>query len=263
MNEPNDPPRLLDQPGASSALREALRAAEHDVPSTAQVEAMLARFPFPPSGGGSGDGGPPDDGGSSGLDGAVAGVAKGSVVAKLGAVVSLLAVTSGGVWLATRAPQDVAPASSAPLAVLSASAQPTSAPSLVVSAAPAASETARASARAVELPRVSAQPSATSLETAPASASASSSASPVRSEIAILREAHEALGASPARALALVDEHQRSHPGGSLAQEREVIRIRALAASGRRSEAKALADAFRKANPQSAHNSRLDALFPP
>lgn len=77
----------------------------------------------------------------------------------------------------------------------------------------------------------------------------------------ILKEAQAARRTNPARALQLVDEHAAAYPKSGMAQEREMIRIESLIGVGRRAEAKSLADAFRKANPNSGYSRRLDALL--
>jgi outer membrane protein assembly factor BamD (BamD/ComL family) len=82
-------------------------------------------------------------------------------------------------------------------------------------------------------------------------------------EPALLREAHDALRSSPARALAKAEEHARTFPRGLLAQEREVIAIDALVRLGRRPEAEARAARFAKAYPGSSHKTRIDALLAP
>ncbi|MCA9623611.1 MAG: hypothetical protein KC731_31535, partial [Myxococcales bacterium] len=82
-----------------------------------------------------------------------------------------------------------------------------------------------------------------------------------RPESAILAEAQRSLASDPARALALCDEHARSHPRGSLGQEREMIAIDALQRLGRTAEARARAAAFRARHPTSGHNRRLDVLL--
>lgn len=81
------------------------------------------------------------------------------------------------------------------------------------------------------------------------------------SETAILEAARGALTGSPARALALVEEHQRFYAGGVLAQEREIIAIDALMRLGRSRAAQARGEAFYRAFPRSAHTRRVDALL--
>jgi hypothetical protein len=58
-------------------------------------------------------------------------------------------------------------------------------------------------------------------------------------------------------ALALVSEHDRRFPNGRLAEEREALRVRSLAASGHRDEARRSAAAFANRFPRSVHLPRL------
>lgn len=80
----------------------------------------------------------------------------------------------------------------------------------------------------------------------PATARASSSAPRTRddlvAEVALLREAKAERNA--AAALALLDEHAREFPSGSLARERDVLRAERLCTLGRTADARALADRF-------------------
>lgn len=96
----------------------------------------------------------------------------------------------------------------------------------------------------------------------PAVASAPALVVPRPTEIELLQRAQSALGSQPARALALVDEATSLYPQGGLGQEREMIRIQALAGVGRRPEALAAARAFRDRYPSSPHVRRLEQLFP-
>jgi len=253
MSTPEEPVRLvLESSGSSSELRRALGAARGDLPSPDQVEAMLARFPFPDGGG---DGG---DGGSGGLGGATtAGAAKAGALTKWLAGGAFVVVSGGAALFATRSPPLEAPAS-APVVAATAS---------TTRAALTGSPTTIPDTTAVDVvsagPTHSAEPARPrSSSVSSTSATGSASAAPPRSESEILKEAHGARS-DPARMLALVNEHARSHPNGMLSQEREMLRIEALVGLGRKSEARALADAFRMANPNSAYARRLDALLPP
>jgi hypothetical protein len=58
-------------------------------------------------------------------------------------------------------------------------------------------------------------------------------------------------------ALALVGEHDRQFPNGRLAEEREALRVRSLAASGHPEEARRTAAAFAKRFPRSVLLPRL------
>jgi hypothetical protein len=73
-------------------------------------------------------------------------------------------------------------------------------------------------------------------------------------EIALVREARAALrGGDAARSLALLDEHARRFPGGSLGEDCDAERIHALCALGRGDEARSLAARFLAAHPASPH----------
>lgn len=75
-----------------------------------------------------------------------------------------------------------------------------------------------------------------------------------------LTEARGALRSGDANAtIAALRDLDRQFPGGGLGQEREALMIEALAASGRRAEAKARAEAFLKAYPSSPHATRVQA----
>jgi len=99
--------------------------------------------------------------------------------------------------------------------------------------------------------------------TAPRASAVSSTSAPEQpTEIELLKQAQAALGSQPQRALSLVARAAQLYPRGALGQEREMIRIQALAATGRRGQALAAAAAFKKGNPRSAYCRRLEALFP-
>jgi hypothetical protein len=87
-----------------------------------------------------------------------------------------------------------------------------------------------------------------------------SASSPPPSEGALLLRARQEIGSDPTGALALTEEHARRFPAGTLAPEREVLAIEALAALGRTPEARARLGAFRDRYPQSPHLARLEAL---
>lgn len=65
----------------------------------------------------------------------------------------------------------------------------------------------------------------------------------------------------PADALVTATRHAERWPHGQLAEEREVIAIQALAASGRRAEAERRAAAFKRAFPSSMLIPAVDAAF--
>jgi len=82
----------------------------------------------------------------------------------------------------------------------------------------------------------------------------------IPSEIELIRKAEE-LRAQPAQSLRALNEHARLYPTGMLAQEREVLAIEALLASGQRPVAEARAKALAAAHPGSAHLRRVRVLL--
>jgi hypothetical protein len=90
-------------------------------------------------------------------------------------------------------------------------------------------------------------PPVAAFDTAPASST------PLAAEIALLQRANAALKADPALALALATQHRQAFPNGNLAQEREVIAIRAWQAMGETQRAREGLASFERAYPRSAH----------
>ena len=252
--------------GAPDDVRRALEAASLDVPSNERVEQMLARFPFPPpndGGAGPTEGGPSPSGqAGAGVGASAAAGASKAAGLKLALALGAVTVAAAGTVLALRAPPEPSPAAPTQVA---APAPASDLPALEATneqAFEGASGVASASARASA--PVAAPPALPkSAASAAASAAPSASAAPPRAELELLKEAHQLRAQDPSRALALVNEHASAYPKSAMGQEREMIRIEALLNSGKRAEAKALADAFRAKNPTSAYARRLDALFPP
>ena len=268
MSTPEEPARLVSESsGASAELRRALGAARSDLPSPDQVEAMLARFPFPDGGGGGDTGGGGDAGGGGADVGAGAEIAA-SAATKSAAIgkwlgIAFVAASAGVAFYAntTVAPDPVQPIASASAeatasAVTAAVTMKTPPPSATESSTPTTS------ASAPSTPHLQPSVTASATESSASASSASASSSPARSEIEILKDAHAARS-NPARMLELVNEHARLYPRGMLGQEREILRIEALVGLGKRAEAKALADAFRKGNPSSVYSERLNQIVPP
>jgi RNA polymerase sigma-70 factor (ECF subfamily) len=80
----------------------------------------------------------------------------------------------------------------------------------------------------------------------------------VEGEIALLSEAQKALSAGqPERALQFLDEHARTFPRGTLAEERTAARIVALCKLGRVAKAKSEAAAFLQRLPDSPLSERV------
>jgi hypothetical protein len=84
---------------------------------------------------------------------------------------------------------------------------------------------------------------------------------PPLDEAALLARARRHVRTDPAAALADIRLHARDFPNGLLVQEREVLFIEVLLRSGRRDDARRLAERFRAAHPGSALVHRLDFLF--
>jgi hypothetical protein len=236
-----DPVRLIESGGAPPDLIEALRSARAQAPSDASVESMvrgvLAGVGFPgigsPGSPGGAPTGPPAAPGPA-LPGATSAGAKAALI-KAGAVVAAGALAVAAVVVSQPEPESAPP----PLATL-----PVEPPSIAPAPAPT---------------EPTAEPEAIASAAPPAEPIAPRPAPP--SETELLDAAQRALGGDPAMALRLCGDHARHHPGGALAQEREVIAIDALVRLGRRGEAEARAARFRQQHPGSGHLRRLDVLL--
>jgi len=255
MKPPRDPPRLLD-PGSEAPewLRSSLEAGVRDVPGPERLARIAARLPMGPSG-------PlPPSAPAAPVPSMLSGAAAGAAIG--------LALVGAG-WLASsRSPSPPPSASPTPVAALVAPA---------TSAVPPRPEVPAPAPRP-RVPsdhRLPAVPPPAPATPAPAAASAapepSTAAAPIatepdlpvaESESAILQRAQDALSGSPARALAITDQHLARYPGGELAQEREVIAVSALLGMGRGAEARARAERFLAAYPTSGHRRRLEVLIP-
>lgn len=80
----------------------------------------------------------------------------------------------------------------------------------------------------------------------------------VDEELELLQTASRA---PAAEALTLVARHVERFPGSALAQEREVVAVRALVELGLRDDGRRRADAFRERWPTSSHLLKLEALL--
>ena len=93
---------------------------------------------------------------------------------------------------------------------------------------------------------------------APAEASAAASHSSLAEEIALLRQAQQALGKSQAeRSLALLDAMAERHPNGQMGEEATAARVLALCEAGRAAEAHAHAERFLSTYPGSVLAGRV------
>ncbi len=87
---------------------------------------------------------------------------------------------------------------------------------------------------------------------APAKAPASAHDDDLQNERVLVEMARSALArGQPAQALDAANRHAAKFPGGQLAEERESIAIHALAAAGRKVEARLRGEAFKKRYPKS------------
>jgi hypothetical protein len=105
------------------------------------------------------------------------------------------------------------------------------------------------------------EPEVSSPRKPPARQAAAPAAPDPVAELALLRRARRVLAANPGRTLALTKEHLRAYPGGTFAEERELLTIEALVALGRRAEAERRARAFRAQFGQSIHLQRVESLL--
>jgi len=236
MTIPKDPPRWSESADGPAALRNLLSAAKRDVATDAELSELGARLE-PVLGAPTGSAGAP----------ALLKLAAGGLVALLG-LGAVLALRHSG-----PAPS---PASSARPAVVTPL---------------AAAGSARSQLPLPELPSVATPVAPTAAEAAPSRPPASSAKKWVggaaaqesqpmnaQAEASLLEQARSALGASPARALSLTQQHAQQFPRGLLAQEREVIAISALRRLGRTTEADARAARFDARYPHSAHQQAVD-----
>jgi len=234
------------------------------------------------SGGGASGGGAASGGAASGgaagasAAGATAGAITKAAAAKVAALAAtvgiVIGVAAGREWGA-RTAVDVA---ARPAASLSAPPAPGSAASAasagsapLVAPTPLAPPSSDDSISVDALPTVAA--SAGAAARGPVGAPSSSSSSPssglapeaagrsaLRQERELVDGAAGALKSGNAQqALTLGAQHERRFPAGQLAEEREVIVIEALIALGRRSEAGARTERFRKTFPSSPAGPRL------
>lgn len=90
----------------------------------------------------------------------------------------------------------------------------------------------------------------------------SSTGTGTETEADYLRRADDLIATAPAQALAMAEAHPQRYPDGKLAQEREVIAAFALAALGRKVEARARARLLVTLYPDSPHRRRLGELVP-
>ncbi|MFY0536093.1 hypothetical protein [Nannocystis pusilla] len=82
-------------------------------------------------------------------------------------------------------------------------------------------------------------------------------------ELMLIQQIKDALDADrPAAALAAIDAHARKFARGSLAEEREALRVVALCNSGEVARGERAQRAFMNAYPRSAYRERVRAACP-
>jgi hypothetical protein len=167
----------------------------------------------------------------------------------LGATAGVLVVTGSSLWFRWRSPSAGPPARS-PAGPVRSATTPRRAPR----------PPATLSAPAIASQRV---PS-----TAPTGGSAAKTDAPnaiarvdSESEFSLVSRAQASLATDPVRALALVSDHGRQFPNGTLVEECEIIAIDALLRLGRHPDAEARARAFKDRFPASVHRRRLEVLL--
>ncbi|MDC0668623.1 hypothetical protein [Nannocystis radixulma] len=86
---------------------------------------------------------------------------------------------------------------------------------------------------------------------------------PVLAELVLIQKIKDALDAAqPAAALAAIEAHARDFARGSLAEEREALRVVALCDAGERARGERAREAFLRAYPRSAYRERVRAACP-
>jgi hypothetical protein len=80
-------------------------------------------------------------------------------------------------------------------------------------------------------------------------------------EVELLERAQRTMKADPKAALALLAVHERSFPRGDLVQEREMLTVEALQATGQPRAARQRANDFLRRFPHSSHIPRLELLL--
>ena len=95
----------------------------------------------------------------------------------------------------------------------------------------------------------------------PHEASKSEPAVDAVAEAKLLLAARRALAGDPARALALTDDHAARYPDGALAEERELIAIRALMATGKVDAAQSRGERFVDRYPASGHRPAVESAL--
>lgn len=139
-------------------------------------------------------------------------------------------------------------------------------PSVAVTPPARAFENSSPSAEAPAAPSkiVSESPDRPTAEAKPRRAPASDANDAEALELGLLQRARGAVArAEFSTALDTISEHQRRFPAGRLREEREALRIKALAGLGRNDEARRAAERFRERFPRSVLSGRIEETVRP
>lgn len=233
MSLPESPERWTDCSELPSEVREVMRRARDDGATSGDMDRLRAKLLPPPTS--------PPQGGSDGgasASGITTGAAKAAVAGAVSVALVGGAVALGGWWKGKEVPAEVTSAPRVPAPIESVSAEELPAKPMV-SAEAASSESSGAPA------------------VAPARASTRLPAADRESEASLLEAARRALPSRPDQTLALARRHRQLYPAGMLAQERDVLEVKALKKLGRDKEADDRATQFRTDHPGSVHGNAL------
>lgn len=255
MTQHDDPPRLFESSGAPADLRMLLSDAYDDQLDRAACERVATSVVhrIAPGGGGHGRSGAPSGNLFSGsfakvLTGLSVGLLGGALWVGLSANHSPPEPMIDAPSVVSATPTEPAPPASTTRTLIEVAAVP-----LVERGSPVAPDSAPT--HTVRMRRTE-----TTVALAPTTPSAPPPQPPstVLEEHRLLRAARAALPDDPERTLSLTREHARRFPTGMLIQEREVLAVRALAALGKRDQARSRARDFEDRYPDSPHNENLD-----
>lgn len=230
MSHHEEDPIRLAEGGSEDELGRLFRRAKSDGLDEARVAHLVA--------------------GLAGTMATSAGAAKGagmSLSVKLGIGGAIVMLGLGGLWMAREKEREpVAVTAPAPVAVRAPAPVAVPPPDPVAVTAPAP----------VAVPAPAAVPAP-----GPAPAAVAAAAPPsVPDDPLLLMRARRLLSSSPREALSLLRAHERAHPASTLVQEREVLIIEALYATGATREGDRRRQAFSRRFPSSPHRERVEAL---
>jgi hypothetical protein len=104
-----------------------------------------------------------------------------------------------------------------------------------------------------------ARPQASRTDAAPTDAGATTDAASTLEQVGMIRKAYAALRAGdPGQALRVLDGHAKRWPTSEFAGERDLLRVKALCAAGRKSEAESAAATFKRKHPGSPLRAALE-----